>query len=70
VAGLATQPVPTGFLTGVRRVPPPRRVLATVLFTDIVGSTEQAGKLGDRRWRQLLDLHDEVAGWLRRRAGG
>jgi class 3 adenylate cyclase len=45
-------------------------VLATVLFTEIVGSTEQAGKLGDRRWRQLLDLHDEVAGWLRRRAGG
>jgi class 3 adenylate cyclase len=32
-------------------------VLATVLFTDIVGSTEQASKLGDRRWRELLDRH-------------
>lgn len=38
----------------------PDRVLATVLFTDIVGSTEQAASLGDRRWRQLLDDHDEV----------
>ncbi len=37
------------------------RVLATVLFTDIVGSTEQAASLGDRAWRQLLDRHDEVA---------
>jgi class 3 adenylate cyclase len=34
------------------------RVLATVLFTDIVGSTERASELGDRRWRQLLDAHD------------
>jgi class 3 adenylate cyclase len=58
------------FLTGVRRVPPPRRVLATVLFTDIVGSTERAGKLGDRRWRLLLDLHDEVAGRLVAEASG
>jgi pimeloyl-ACP methyl ester carboxylesterase len=45
------------FLTGSRRGPEPNRVLATVLFTDIVGSTEQASKLGDRRWRQLLDRH-------------
>jgi class 3 adenylate cyclase/dihydrofolate reductase len=37
------------------------RVLATVLFTDIVGSTEQAAKLGDEQWRQLLDRHDEMA---------
>lgn len=37
------------------------RVLATVLFTDIVGSTEQAAALGDQRWRQLLDRHDRVA---------
>jgi class 3 adenylate cyclase len=36
-------------------------VLATVLFTDIVASTEHAGRLGDRRWRQLLDVHDEAA---------
>ncbi len=39
------------FLTGVRRGREPDRVLATVLFTDIVGSTERAGELGDRRWR-------------------
>jgi class 3 adenylate cyclase len=40
------------FLTGVRRTAEPTRVLATVLFTDIVGSTEQASRLGDRRWRE------------------
>ena len=43
------------FLTGVRRGPEPDRVLVTVLFTDLVGSTQQAAALGDRRWRQLLD---------------
>jgi pimeloyl-ACP methyl ester carboxylesterase len=52
------------FLTGVRRVPEPTRVLATVLFTDIVGSTERAARLGDRRWRELLGVHDELAGRL------
>jgi class 3 adenylate cyclase len=45
------------FLTGVRRGPEPDRVLATVLFTDIVGSTERAATLGDRRWRDLLEAH-------------
>jgi class 3 adenylate cyclase len=45
------------FLTGVRRGPDPDRVLATVLFTDIVGSTDHAAELGDRRWRELLDAH-------------
>jgi class 3 adenylate cyclase len=45
------------FLTGVRRGPDPDRVLATVLFTDIVGSTERAAALGDRRWRELLTAH-------------
>ena len=39
----------------------PDRVLATVLFTDIVDSTAQAAELGDSRWRQLLDRHDRVA---------
>jgi class 3 adenylate cyclase len=58
------------FLTGVRHVPLPRRVLATVLFTDIVGSTERAGELGDRRWRQLLDHHDELAAHLVEEASG
>jgi class 3 adenylate cyclase len=47
------------FLTGVREAVEPDRVLATVLFTDIVGSTRQATKLGDRRWRDLLELHHE-----------
>ena len=50
------------FLTGT---PPvrgtPDRVLATVLFTDIVGSTELATRLGDRDWHQLLDRHDRIA---------
>jgi class 3 adenylate cyclase len=45
------------FLTGVRHGPQPDRVLATVLFTDIVGATERAVALGDRRWRDLLDSH-------------
>jgi pimeloyl-ACP methyl ester carboxylesterase len=48
------------FLTGTRRARPPERVLSTVLFTDIVGSTEQAAGLGDRGWRELLDRHDAV----------
>jgi class 3 adenylate cyclase/pimeloyl-ACP methyl ester carboxylesterase len=48
------------FLTGERRGPEPDRVLATVLFTDIVGSTEHAARLGDERWRDLLQEHDEV----------
>jgi pimeloyl-ACP methyl ester carboxylesterase len=43
------------FLTGVRSVPEPDRVLATVMFTDIVGSTERAAILGDARWRELLE---------------
>jgi class 3 adenylate cyclase len=45
------------FLTGVRRGPEPDRVLATVLFTDIVGSTPRAAAVGDRRWREVLDTH-------------
>src|SRR6516164_11808028 len=46
------------FLTGVRRGPEPDRVLVTVLFTDIVGSTERAVQAGDYRWRDLLDRHN------------
>ncbi|MCH7835430.1 MAG: adenylate/guanylate cyclase domain-containing protein [Chloroflexi bacterium] len=49
------------FLTGVRPGPEPDRVLATVLFTDIVGSTERASELGDRRWRDLLDSYYGLA---------
>jgi class 3 adenylate cyclase len=48
------------FLTGARRGPEPDRVLATILFTDIVGSTERASELGDRRWRELLEQHQAV----------
>ena len=58
------------FLTGVRPPAPPTRVLATVLFTDIVGSTERAATLGDRRWRELLDTHDQVADRLVGQWGG
>jgi class 3 adenylate cyclase len=50
------------FLVGLRRPPAPSRVLSTVLFTDIVASTELAGRLGDRRWRELLAVHDDAAG--------
>jgi pimeloyl-ACP methyl ester carboxylesterase len=45
------------FLTGVRTGPDPDRVLATVMFTDIVGATERAVELGDRAWRDLLEHH-------------
>jgi len=45
------------FLTGARSVPEPDRVLATVMFTDIVGSTDRAAQLGDTRWRELLATH-------------
>jgi len=48
------------FLTGARQEREPDRVLATVLFTDIVGSTERAAALGDSKWRTLLERHDEL----------
>jgi class 3 adenylate cyclase len=48
------------FLTGMRPVPEVDRVLATVLFTDIVGSTERLAAFGDRAWRALLDAHHEI----------
>ena len=48
------------FLTGARRGQEPDRVLATVMFTDIVGATERAVALGDRRWRDLLASHHTV----------
>jgi class 3 adenylate cyclase/esterase/lipase len=46
------------FLTGARSIGEPDRVLATVLFTDIVGSTERLALVGDRTWREVLDRHD------------
>jgi class 3 adenylate cyclase/alpha-beta hydrolase superfamily lysophospholipase len=48
------------FLTGAREALPTRRELATVLFTDIVGSTDRAAVLGDARWLELRSAHDEV----------
>jgi pimeloyl-ACP methyl ester carboxylesterase len=48
------------FLTGRREPAEYEQVLATVLFTDIVGSTERARELGDRRWRELLERHHEA----------
>ena len=48
------------FLTGDLTHRPVDRVLATVLFTDIVGSTERAASLGDRRWRDVLERHDRL----------
>jgi pimeloyl-ACP methyl ester carboxylesterase len=48
------------FMVGSRRAREPERALATVLFTDIVGSTERTAELGDRRWRDLLERHDAV----------
>jgi class 3 adenylate cyclase len=58
------------FLTGTR--PPPRhdRVLATVLFTDIVGSTERAAEMGDREWRDLLERHHKLLRAALDRYGG
>jgi class 3 adenylate cyclase len=48
------------FLTGSRQAKPLDRVLATVMFTDIVDSTRRAAEAGDRRWRDLLSGHDEL----------
>jgi class 3 adenylate cyclase len=49
------------FLTGKPAAIDTDRVLATVLFTDIVGSTERSAALGDQRWRDVLDAHDRLA---------
>jgi pimeloyl-ACP methyl ester carboxylesterase/class 3 adenylate cyclase len=48
------------FLTGARHAPPSDRILTTVMFTDIVASTERAATLGDARWRELVSRHDEL----------
>jgi pimeloyl-ACP methyl ester carboxylesterase/class 3 adenylate cyclase len=48
------------FLTGARHAPPSDRILTTVMFTDIVGSTELSAALGDARWRELMARHDEL----------
>ena len=48
------------FLTGARSDPAADRVLATVVFTDIVGSTQLAARVGDRAWREILELHNAL----------
>ncbi len=54
------------FLTGVREAHEPDRILATVMFVDIVGSTEHSTRLGDREWRDLLDRYYAI---VRRQLG-
>jgi len=58
------------FLTGTTRVAETDRAVLTVMFTDIVGSTELASRLGDRRWRRLLEEHNEVVRSILTRFGG
>lgn len=58
------------FITGVRGASAGERVLTTVLFTDIVASTELAARLGDVRWRDLLDNHDRIVRTQLGRFGG
>jgi class 3 adenylate cyclase len=58
------------FLTGVRPAEDTDRILATVLFTDIVGSTETASALGDQQWRSRLDTHDQIVRAELARLGG
>ena len=48
------------FVTGKPASPHVTRTLSTVLFTDIIGSTRLAEELGDRRWREVLEEHDEI----------
>jgi class 3 adenylate cyclase len=58
------------FLTGVRRDRDPLRSLKTLVFTDIVGSTERARELGDERWRRVLDRHEMLVRRQIERFGG
>jgi class 3 adenylate cyclase len=58
------------FITGVRGVSEAERLLTTIVFTDIVGSTERAALLGDDRWRDLLDNHDTIVRHELQRFGG
>jgi class 3 adenylate cyclase len=58
------------FLTGTRTGADPDRMLATLLFTDIVGSTILAADMGDRRWRDVLDQHHEAGRRELERFGG
>ncbi len=59
-----------GFATGEAKAAPPERLLAAVLFTDLVSSTERAAEMGDAAWRGVLDRHDEIARRCVGRRGG
>ena len=48
------------FVLGERRLPPPQRILAALMFTDLVASTEHAASLGDSQWKSVLDRHDRT----------
>ena len=48
------------FVVGQRRLPPPQRLLAALMFTDLVASTERAASLGDTQWKSVLNRHDAV----------
>jgi class 3 adenylate cyclase len=58
------------FITGVRGGSDAERLLTTIVFTDIVGSTERAAMLGDNRWSDLLDNHDRIVRHELQRFGG
>jgi class 3 adenylate cyclase/alpha-beta hydrolase superfamily lysophospholipase len=58
------------FVVGERRLPPPQRLLAAVLFSDLVGSTERAASLGDAQWKAVLDRHDKAVRGAVGRCGG
>lgn len=58
------------FLTGTRRAPRSDRILATLLFTDLVDSTQRVAELGDAAWRSLLQTHDTLVRGVLERYGG
>jgi class 3 adenylate cyclase len=60
----------SAFVVGERRLPPPQRLIAVVLFTDLVGSTEHAAALGDKGWKSVLDRHDAAVRTIGGRSGG
>jgi hypothetical protein len=67
-SSLATETI--GFVCGQGHFPTSERGLATVLFTDMVGSTEQLSSHGDARWRHQLDVHDHVVDRTLSKYGG